>query len=242
MTAYREQRLPPSAAATLCAKKLFMNPYQQFDSELSACRRCAAVLATVPVDPAVSAVCVEPRPIVSGIRPKPILLIGQAPGITEYEAGRPFQGSAGQKIRGIFHGLGVVDFDDLVYSSAVVKCFPGRKLRPSGGSEDRVPCRAMVRSCRPFLERQIELVQPQVIVTLGSFPLRAYLELSHRADSRPKLEKYVGTSQEWGGRAVVFFPHTSGGARWLNSSENRELFESAKKLLRAALIERKVVL
>lgn len=213
-----------------------MNAYDQFDAELSSCRRCAAVLATVPVDPAVSTRTVVPRPIVSGIRQKPILLIGQAPGITEYETGKPFQGQAGQKIRDIFREAGVGNFDDVVYSSAVVKCFPGRKIRSNGGSEDRVPCSTMVQNCRPFLERQVSLVSPKVVVTLGSFPLRAYLRMANRMVTSPTLEKYVGTSQAWDDRAVVFFPHTSGGARWLNNPDNRQLFEQAKNVLRQTLL------
>lgn len=222
-----------------------MTPHAVFDAELSACRKCASYLAATPVDPTTSSRCVEPRPIVSGIRIKPILLIGQAPGITEYESGKPFQGQAGQKIREIFREVGVVDFDASVYSSAVVKCFPGRKLRkvgdPTSKAEDRVPSAAMIRNCRPFLERQISLVNPQVIVTLGGLPLKAYLDVAGRTEPRLTLDNFVGKSQDWNGRTVVFFPHTSGGARWLNSQENRALFSSAKSLLQAVLAERGLV-
>ena len=89
-----------------------MNKYTAFDSELRVCRRCESILVAISVDPSVSTACVEPRPIVSGIRSKPILLIGQAPGMTEYETRKPFQGPAGQKIREIFREAGVADFDD----------------------------------------------------------------------------------------------------------------------------------
>jgi uracil-DNA glycosylase family 4 len=219
-----------------------VDPYKTFDSDLRSCRRCESYLARCPVDPCTSNAAVKPRPIVSGIRPKPILLVGQAPGLTEYESGKPFQGPAGQKIREIFRMVGVADFDSFVYSSAVVKCYPGRKYRkknqPSSGSEDRVPTTAMVKNCRPFLERQIALVDPQIIVTLGSFPLKAYLQLSGKTGPAGTLDKYVGTSQVWGSRLVVFFPHTSGGARWLNSEANKALFVQAQQLLRTALAER----
>lgn len=219
-----------------------MNRYEQFDSDLRSCRRCEATLARYPVDPAISDTAVQARPIVSGIRAKPILLIGQAPGLAEYETGKPFQGQAGQRIRRIFSDVGVSDFDSLVYSSAVVKCYPGRKLRkkdqPAAGSEDRVPPATMVKHCRPFLERQIELVDPEVIVTLGSFPLKAYLRLSGGSSSGATLDRYVGRTETWGSRLVVFFPHTSGGARWLNSASNKHLFTQAQERLRVALIER----
>jgi uracil-DNA glycosylase len=221
-----------------------MDQYALFDKELKACHKCEVILASSPVDPCVSETCVEPRPIVSGIRSKPILLIGQAPGITEYNTVKPFQGKAGQKIREIFREVGVADFDELVYSSAVVKCYPGRKFRklgkPDSCSEDRMPSTQMVKNCRPFLERQLALVNPQVIVILGSFPLKAYLQIANQKISRPTLGNFVGKSELWNNRLVVFFPHTSGGAYWLNSLENKKLFNTAKQLLRIGLFERSI--
>ena len=78
------------------------------DNAMRNCRKCANVFAQYPVDPRVNAACVEPRPIVTGILPKPVMLIGQAPGLTEYETGKPFQGDAGKGIRAIFDELGLV--------------------------------------------------------------------------------------------------------------------------------------
>lgn len=154
-----------------------MNPYETFDTDLRSCRRCAAELSKFSVDPSRSDETVEPRPIVTGIRPKPILLIGQAPGISEYKSGKPFQGPAGQKIRQIFADSGVPDFDSLVFSSAVVKCYAGRKFRKKGDPtlkcEDRAPTPTMIKNCQTFFERQIDLVDPRIIVTLGLAPLSA---------------------------------------------------------------------
>ncbi len=141
-----------------------MDPYTAFDSDLCACRKCEGILRKYHVDPSASNEIVEPRPIFPGIKSTPILLIGQAPGLTEYKTRKPFQGPAGKKIREIFREVGVANFDASVYSSAVVKCYPGRKFRkkgnPSSGWEDRVSPTAMVNNCRPFLERQISLVDP----------------------------------------------------------------------------------
>jgi uracil-DNA glycosylase family 4 len=216
-----------------------------FDSDLRACRKCAGILASVPVDPTASGRCVAPRPIAPGIAQKPILLIGQAPGIMEYETGEPFQGQAGHKIRDIFRSIGISNFDRDVYSSAVAKCFPGRKLRkigqPERGCEDRVPSAEMVRNCRPFLERELALVNPQVIVTLGSFSLKTYTSMAGLANAKPTLERFVGKRHEWNGRSVIFFPHTSGGARWLNDPDNRILFSIARAALRETLISRGII-
>jgi uracil-DNA glycosylase family 4 len=224
-----------------------MDPYTKFDSDLRSCRKCEDILRNFEVNPCESYEVVEPRPIVSGIEPKPILLLGQAPGLTEYKTRRPFQGSAGIEIRDIFRNAGVTDFDRCVYSSAVVKCFPGRKLRQKGDgksvSEDCLPSTEMVKNCRIFLVLAISLANPKVIVTLGGFALKAYLQLSDqsRALQGLRLENYVGKCEHWQKRTVVLFPHTSGGSRWLNDADNRGLFETAKQLLRDVLIKEKIV-
>lgn len=209
------------------------------------CRKCAALFARYPVDPRVNSAPVEPRPVVSGVRPKPVMLVGQAPGLTEYETGKPFQGDAGQGIRGIFAELGVPRsrFDDVVYSSAVIKCFPGSKpvLRAGKVREDVLPSAEMIRNCQPFLEGQIGLAAPQILVTLGGLPLKAYLKLSGRKASEARLERFVGQKENWNGRTVIFFPHTSGASRWLNEPENRRLLQQAKALLRTELIERGII-
>ena len=53
-----------------------MNQCQMIDNAMRNCRKCANVFAQYPVDPRVNAACVEPRPIVTGILPKPVMLIG----------------------------------------------------------------------------------------------------------------------------------------------------------------------
>ena len=217
-----------------------MTASDTFDSELGACRKCESILACNLVDPTISEESVKPLPISLGITQRPILLIGQAPGIKEYETGKPFQGQAGQKIRDIFRSIGISDFDRTVYSSAVAKCYPGRKLRkagkPQSGCEDCVPSTQMVKNCRPFLERELALVDPKVVVTLGSFPLKAYLGMAGLKESKPTLERFVGASHNWRGRSVIFFPHTSSGSRWLNDRENKVLFTNAEALLRQTLV------
>lgn len=217
-----------------------MTPHELFDHDLRSCRRCASELGTFFVDPSRSEERIVPHPIVSGIRPKPVLLVGQAPGISEYTSGKPFQGQAGQKIRQIFADAGVHDFDSNVFSSAVVKCYAGRKFRKkddrTSKCEDRAPTPKMIRNCLPFFERQIPLVNPKLIVTLGGTPLAAYLRASGKATSKSDLGAFVGRTEYWAGRQVIFLPHTSGGSRWLNDSGNQELFRQAKLLLREALL------
>lgn len=219
-----------------------MNPYQTLDNAMRNCRKCATLFAQYSVDPHDGLACVEPRPIISGISPRPIMLIGQAPGLTEYKTGKPFQGDAGKGIRTVLAEIGLPRsrFDELVYPAAVIKCFPGSKpkLRAGKVREDVLPSAEMIRNCQPFFEEQIQLADPQIIVTLGRLPLKAYLKLTGRRSNAVQLEHFVGRKEDWNGLTVIFFPHTSGTSRWLNKPENRSLFAQAKALLRVELIER----
>jgi len=218
-----------------------MTDFLRFDNALRACNKCSDLFTRNKVDPREGDVTVLPRPIVSGIREKPVLLIGQAPGLSEYRTGKPFQGDAGQGIRAIFDELGLPRsrFDELVYSSAAMKCFPGSKPVLRGGKtrEDIAPTARMLANCRPFLERQMGLVKPKIIVTLGSVPLKRYLTLTGGSATGALLTDFVGTTGQWGGATVIFFPHPSGASRWHNEPANRARFTKAKALLRAAFSE-----
>jgi uracil-DNA glycosylase family 4 len=174
------------------------------------------------------------------------MLIGQTPGLTEYKTGKPFQGDAGKGIKSVLAELGLhhAVFDELVYSAAVIKCFPGSKpqLRGDKVREDILPSAEMIRNCQPLFEKQIQLADPKIIVTLGTLPLKAYLKLTDRASSLTRLQHFIGRKETWKDRAVIFFPHTSGQSRWLNELKNRVLFGQAKALLRSELLEQRIVM
>lgn len=125
--------------------------------DIRSCTRCASIFANTQVNPRESDERVVPRPIVPVLKSRPVMLIGQAPGIDEYRSGKPFHGDAGQKIREIFDAAGLQKshFDRLVYSSAVIKCFPGSKPPKEGRTrEDVVPNAQMIRNCEPWLSTQ----------------------------------------------------------------------------------------
>jgi uracil-DNA glycosylase len=92
--------------------------------QMRACKKCGVEMSRREVDPTCSAARVEPRPIVLQLKAKPFMLIGRAPGLTEYLLGKPFSGQAGMDIRRPFAdcGCGPADFERLVHSSAVAKC------------------------------------------------------------------------------------------------------------------------
>lgn len=92
-----------------------------------------------------------------------IFFIGEGPGENEDLAGRPFVGRAGQKLNEMIRAMGLNR--EQVYIANIVKC------RPPG---NRVPMPDEVATCTPYLERQLEIVRPKVIVTLG-LPAMQYM-------------------------------------------------------------------
>lgn len=197
-----------------------MDPLGALDSEIRSCTRCRGILARHPVNPPHRPEAVVPRPILSKPFAAPIMLVGQAPGLSEYDTGLPFQGPAGQAIRQLFMSTGVrpEQFDAVVYQTSAAKCFPGRKQN-AGRWEDRQPGGPMLRNCSQFLSRQIQLVDPAVIVCLGGVATRAVRQLMGR---RPQtLTHVLGTMEDWSERRVVFLSHTSGSSRLLNDDGNR---------------------
>ncbi|MEX0569022.1 MAG: uracil-DNA glycosylase family protein [Candidatus Njordarchaeota archaeon] len=95
-----------------------------------------------------------------GSRTAHVLFIGEAPGYWEDVKGRPFVGKAGKILDEL---LKSIDIDrEKVYIANVLKC------RPSG---NRNPSQTEIESCVPYLDRQIEMINPKIIVTLGNFAL-----------------------------------------------------------------------
>ncbi|WP_114778726.1 uracil-DNA glycosylase [Botryobacter ruber] len=223
---------------------------EQLENEMRSCYKCEKIFHGRFVNPLLKLNPLKARPVFAGANNAPIMLIGQAPGIREYEMGQAFQGQAGSSIRDIFAASGVSpsSFDSLVYQTSITKCFPGRKISKKKVKElcerilvevDRVPVASEIKNCLPYLKSQIELIKPQVIVPLGSFAIKGYLQIYGRQYSGQMVD-YVGRSEDWNGSSIIFFPHTSGNSRWLNNEKNRLLFNKAKQLLAEVLKARKI--
>ncbi len=113
------------------------------------------------------------KPVVVG-RPAAsrVLLVGQAPGDKEPRMGRPFAWTAGRTLFKWFHGaLGWTEDEvrDRIYFAAVCRCFPGK--RPEGG--DRVPSPEEIERCAAWLEREVELLRPELVLPVGKLAFRA---------------------------------------------------------------------
>ncbi len=94
-----------------------------------------------------------------------LMFIGEAPGRDEDIQGEPFVGRAGQLLTDIIKAMKLTRDD--VYIANVIKCRP---------PENRNPEQDELDSCRPYIRRQVEIIQPRVIVTLGRFGLQSLLE------------------------------------------------------------------
>ena len=158
---------------------------------------------------------ISPGAVFSGPSTAQVMIVGQAPGVTEVQMGRPFNGSAGRRLFGwlVEAGWDEATFRATQYMTAITKCYPGKS--PSGKG-DRVPTRAEQILCAPFLEQELDLVRPEVIIPVGSLAVRRFLG----AVSLAEVVGHVLTDGE--GRQIVPLPHPSGASLWLNQLENRE--------------------
>jgi len=93
-----------------------------------------------------------------------LMLVGEGPGAEEDRQGRPFVGAAGELLNKILDAAGISREE--VYIGNVVKCRP---------PNNRVPTKEEVAACRTFLDRQIELIKPKIIVCLGATAAQALI-------------------------------------------------------------------
>jgi uracil-DNA glycosylase len=120
------------------------------------------------------------------------------------------------------------EFRRFTYIAALMRCFPGRNPKGSG---DRPPPVAAVRNCSHWLEAELELLRPPVIIPVGQLAIRRFL-------GPGSLEERVGRS--FGEQPIVVpLPHPSGQSRWLNQPANRDRLEQA--LARIGELRRQLV-
>ena len=167
--------------------------------------------------------------IFSGPAPSPLMLVGQAPGVTEAEAKRPFNASSGTRLFQWLAeaGLEERDFRASYYMTAVTKCYPGKHPKGKG---DRKPSRAEQALCRPFLERELALVRPRVLLAVGGLAIETLL------GQKLRLDQAVGRVFEVEGRHVLPLPHPSGASLWPNRPENQARIQRALALLQKELM------
>lgn len=167
---------------------------------------------------------VQPPAIAKGNPGARIMTIGQAPGVTEVVAGRPFNAGSGKRLFQWLAQAGIDEdwFRKTQYMTAVTKCFPG-KIK--NGSGDRVPSRAEQELCRHFLEEEIALIDPVLIIPIGRLAIERYFGKENT------LEDLIGTEKKIESRWVIPLPHPSGASRWHQIPTNRKRIDKAIQLI-----------
>jgi uracil-DNA glycosylase len=151
-------------------------------------------------------------------------MYGQAPGILEGEQRLPWRGRAGQTLRRWLE-LEEDAFYDTFFCASVTRCYPGRA---SGGRGDRTPTPREQELCEFWRDRELELLRPQLIVTVGGLALRRLLGIT-------QLTEAIGERFVRDGVPVVPLPHPSGASSWPNVPANKVRLELALALVRAEL-------
>ncbi|MEY2575648.1 MAG: uracil-DNA glycosylase [Verrucomicrobiota bacterium] len=164
-------------------------------ARLLQCRRCPRML---------------PPPVSGGPVLSKVMLIGQAPGVKEPVLGRPFAWTAGRTLFGWFQqfcGMSEEQVRAQIYFAAVCRCFPGKT--PAGG--DRVPAPDEIRNCLTWMNDEIDLLQPQLIIPVGKLAIGQFLPLE-------KLDRIIGRTFPIRDKHRAFdlipLPHPSGASPW----------------------------
>lgn len=147
--------------------------------------------------------------------PKAVLMfVGEGPGQDEDRTGRPFVGRSGQLLTKIIEAMQLKR--EQVYIANVVKC------RPPG---NRTPLPEEIETCRPFLERQIQVIQPTFLCTLGAVATHALLR------TKEPISRMRGRFQDY--RGIRLMPTFHPSYLLQNPEKKRETWEDMKKLMAA---------
>ncbi|ABX32055.1 phage SPO1 DNA polymerase-related protein [Petrotoga mobilis SJ95] len=118
----------------------------------------------------------------SGNVDSPIMFVGEGPGADEDALGEPFVGRAGQLLEKMLKEYAKLERND-VFITNIVKCRP---------PQNRVPTQEEVKSCQSYLDGQIIVIKPKIIVTLGNTPLYYFTGESKITQSRGRFFNWYG--------------------------------------------------
>ena len=196
---------------------------EQHVTALLRCRRCPRM---------------ESTPVSGGAIVSDVMIIGQAPGPREPTLKRPFAHTAGKTLFRWFEqfcGMDEAAIRSKIYFAAVCRCFPGK----NAGGSDRVPAPDEVRNCAFWMNDEIRLLQPRLIIPVGRLAIVQFIDrarLAGKADSFPcRLEKIIGRKfrvVHAGHRFdLIPLPHPSGASPWHKIPPGKALTERALKLI-----------
>jgi uracil-DNA glycosylase len=193
-----------ASASSVLQKKLELHC-----TELKTCLMCKEMIGPV----------VAPTPVATKI-----YLIGQAPGPHEGKFGKPFAWTAGKTLFRWFAPLGIDEeqFRARIYMAAVCRCFPGKAK--SGG--DRVPYPEEIEKCSGWMKREIELIQPDLVIPVGRLAIERVLPKAPLAEIIGKVHriKLFGHDTD-----AIPLPHPSGASTWFKMEPGKSLLAEALK-------------
>lgn len=167
-----------------------------------------------------------------------ILLIGQAPGPHEADLGKPFAYTAGKTLFGWLHQVSGFEeklLREKIYFAAVARCFPGKN---SKGGGDREPDKMEIANCRIFLQAEVDVLRPKLIIAVGKLAISEVLGPKIFKKTTPLTEvigKKFFVNYHGHDVHVVPLPHPSGISTWHKTSPGKELLGKALKQLTPVL-------
>jgi uracil-DNA glycosylase len=166
----------------------------------------------------------ESLPVRAPYRGQRAYMYGQAPGIVEGDERLPWRGRAGKTLRRWLE-LDEDAFYSTFFCASVTRCYPGRA--PSGRG-DRTPTPREQELCAFWRDWELELMRPELIVSVGGLALRSLLGLTDLTDA-------IGRSYDLRGVPVIPLPHPSGASSWPNVPANRKRLDAALGLVAGEL-------
>jgi uracil-DNA glycosylase len=157
-----------------------------------------------------------------------IFLLGQAPGPHEARFGKPFAWTAGKTLFSWFgraFGATEEEVRARIYIAAVVRCFPGK----TSGGGDRVPSAEEIAASRPFIEREIEILQPRLVIPVGRLAIAEVL--GHAEPIAAVVGKKLRAQVHGVDVDVICLPHPSGASTWFKMEPGKSLLDKALRLL-----------
>lgn len=156
-----------------------------------------------------------------------VMLVGQAPGNREPILGRPFAWTAGRRLFQWFEkycGLDEREFRAGIYMAAVCRCFPGKKS--TGG--DRVPTRQEIANCAGWLEAEVGILKPALVIPVGKLAIAKFLSSSVLVEvvGRRFRVTYAGHDMD-----LIPLPHPSGASPWPKTEPGKTLLGKAMTLI-----------
>jgi DNA polymerase len=150
-----------------------------------------------------------------------LMFVGEAPGMEEDEQGEPFVGAAGQLLTRIIQAMGFTREE--VYIANILKCRPDTPGRTSG---NRKPTPSEMATCFPYLQEQLRIIRPKVIVALGATAVEGLLGKTELGITRLR-----GQWQQWEGIPVMPTYHPAYLLRNQSLAEKRKVWEDMLQVL-----------